>query len=388
MFPTVRTIAVGILFLNNIAFRKDQFNYPTMRFFSKHLLPSLVTAIILFGCGKNGTSQDNASEATSEKPAVAVLQKVKYTIGDSVHVGFSGKVEVVRVQVDGIKSHYENAHDTIMFATGTLKTGWHQIVVSGHTAQKMSFSDTLRIELLSDLDPTEMSYVVLGSFPHQESSFTEGLEFYKGELYEGTGQNGVSKLLKIDLPTGKTLMETSLDAKYFGEGITVVNDKIYQLTWQSGVCFRYKMDFTLEKTFTYYTQGWGMTHRDSTIIISDGSSKLYFYNTEMVKTGEIDVYDQSGPVRQLNELEFVDGYVYANIFESTRIVKIDITTGKVVAFMRMDALVPPAINVKKDVLNGIAKQPFENALYLTGKNWPQLFKIRVKDPMPRKSRLL
>lgn len=336
----------------------------------------LFIASILVGC-KEEKKSESASQ-TPEKIAVAVLSKFRYTIGDSVRFGFTKPVVQFEVKLNGqTVSASQNISDTVSISSAKSNTGWQQIVVTGKGADKTDFADTLRIELISDIIPDEIKYTVVGSYPHQKSSFTEGLEFYKGELYEGTGQNGQSKLLKLDLKSGTTLDSVSLDAKYFGEGITIVNDKIYQLTWQSGVCFRYNMDFTLDKTFTYYTQGWGMTHKENTLIMSDGSNKLYFYNTEMEKTGEIEVYDNNGPIHKLNELEYVDGAVFANLFESTKIVKIDLASGKVIGFMKMDGIVPAETNVGKDVLNGIAKQPFDDALYITGKNWPSLFRIKL-----------
>ena len=198
-------------------------------------------------------------------------------------------------------------------------------------------------------------------------------------MYESTGENGKSQLLKIDLKTGNALKSLSLDKQYFGEGITIVNDKIYQLTWQSGVCFRYNLDFTLDKTFTYYFQGWGLTHKDTTLMMSDGSNKIHFYNTNYEKTGDLEVYDNNGPVRNINELEYVNGFLYANIFETTKIIKIDPETGKVVGFMNMESMIPAGIDSRKDVLNGIAYHPSEQAFYVTGKNWPLMFKIKIID---------
>ncbi len=342
------------------------------------ILLTILGAVFL-GCSDK--NKDGQTAAVQENVATSHLVTTRYAIGDSIQLAFVEKATRLEVLFDGEKiNSLEGMQDTVLIGTKEQKTGWHQLIVKGNTEKNENFADTLRVELLSDLIPAEIGYTVLSSFPHQKTSFTEGLEFYKGELYEGTGQNGLSKLLKIDLKTGATLKEIALDLKYFGEGITIVNDKIYQLTWQSGICFRYNMDFKLDKTFSYYTQGWGMTHHDDTLIMSDGSSKLYFYNTEMEKAGEVDVYDHTGPVRNLNELEYVDGFVYANIFESTKIVKIDPGTGKVVGVMNMEGMVPADVSVKRDVLNGIAHQPFENTLYVTGKNWPLLFKIKLKTP--------
>lgn len=354
-----------------------------MRFYSKSFTSLIVGIVCLSSCNQERKSE--GTQVPEGKTATALLPKARYVVGDSLPLSFAKSVSKIDVKFDGSAISVEqNVTDTLKLNTVDKKTGWHQLIVKGSTKDKVEFTDTLRVELISDIEPVEIKYTVLESYPHQVTSFTEGLEFYKGNLYEGTGQNGGSKLMKVDLKTGSSIKEIPLELKYFGEGITIVNDNIYQLTWQSGVCFRYDMNFKLNKTFTYYTQGWGMTHDNKTLIMSDGSSKIYFYNTEMEKTGEIDVYDQTGPVRNLNELEFVDGYIFANIFESTKIVKIDPKTGKIVGFMNMKPMVPAAVNVTKDVLNGIAHQPFENALYVTGKNWPLLFKIKLTNPSKSK----
>ncbi|TDE12338.1 glutaminyl-peptide cyclotransferase [Dyadobacter psychrotolerans] len=344
----------------------------------KNIFPILLLAIICFHCKQEKKAEN--SQVTEEIPATAALAKSRYTVGDSVGIGFAGQATKVNVSLDGqLLLKEQNGTDTLRIATLTEKTGWHQIVVSGINAKQAFFSDTIAMELLSDVVPQEIKFTVLGQFPHLKTSFTEGLEFYKGELYEGTGENGKSQLLKIDLKTGAALKSLNLDKQYFGEGITIVNDKIYQLTWQSGVCFQYNLDFSPDKTFTYYFQGWGLTHRDTTLMMSDGSNKIHFYNTDYEKIDDLEVYDHNGPVRNINELEYVNGFLYANIFETTKIIKIDLKTGKVVGFLNMDSMIPAGIDARKDVLNGIAYHPAEQAFYLTGKNWPLMFKVKIND---------
>jgi len=350
-----------------------------MHFNLKPFILILLFAVTICGCVKENKSEN--SEKAPEIVAVASSVSSKYTIGDSIKIGFSQKVSQIKLNLDGKPMDIgQPTEDTLHIGTTQEKTGWHKVVVSGILGNNAPFSDTIAVELISDIVPKEIKYTVLAKFPHLKSSFTEGLEFYKGDLYESTGENGKSQLLKIDLLTGNALKSIPLDQKYFGEGITIVKDKIYQLTWQSGVCFRYNLDFTLDKTFTYYFQGWGLTHHESTLMMSDGSNKIHFYNTEFEKTGDLEVYDNKGIVRNINELEYVDGFIYANIFETSKIIKIDSKTGKVVAFMKMESMIPAEIDSKKDVLNGIAYQASENAFYVTGKNWPLMFKIKLNNP--------
>jgi glutamine cyclotransferase len=331
-------------------------------------------------------------EPVPEKPPVASLGKSSYATGDSVDFKFSKPVTRFQINWNGsVISDYRFAADQIHFKADAKTTGWKQLVVSGTTKTNEAFADTLSVELLSDIVPQEMEYTLLASYPHQKSSFTEGLEFYNDELYESTGENGKSLLLKTDLKTGAILKSVPLADQYFGEGMTVFRDKIYQLTWQSGIGFRYHPDFTLDKTFTYYTQGWGMTHNDTCIIMGDGSNRLYFYDSEFEKISELEVYDHQGPVIKINELEYVDGFVYANIWETNTIVRIDLHTGKVTGKMDMKKIVPVEVDRPgSSVLNGIAYRHPENTFYITGKNWPSLFKIRITTPMPgsQKKRIL
>lgn len=348
----------------------------------------LFICAVIFSCKQEKKSE--TSQGIEQKTATAFLAKTRYTIGDSIAIGFSQPIAQFEVHWNGaVVSDAKQVADSVFIKANSEKTGWKQLIVNGTTRTKETFADTLSVEILSDITPKEMSYSVLASYPHQKTSFTEGLEFYKGELYESTGENGKSLLLKIDLKTGATIKSVPLTDQYFGEGMTVFKDKIYQLTWTTGVGFRYNMDFTLDKTFNYYTQGWGMTHTDSSIIMGDGSNKLYYFNADFQKTGELEVYDNKGPVLKINELEYVNGYVFANIWETDKIIQIDLATGKVVASMDMKKIIPAEVDqTGSSVLNGIAFQPFENAFYVTGKNWPTLFKIKISGAAGKSQKTL
>jgi len=344
--------------------------------------------VVIFSCKQEKKTETNPEN--EQRPATAVLAKTRYVIGDSVSIGFSQPVAQFEVRWDGaLLSDAKQVSDSVFIKAASEKTGWKQLIVTGTTKTKEPFADTLSVELLSDISPRKITYSVLSSYPHQKTSFTEGLEFNKGELYESTGENGKSLLLKIDLKTGATIQSVPLTDQYFGEGLTIFKDKIYQLTWTTGIGFRYNMDFTLDKTFTYYTQGWGMTHNDSSIIMGDGSNKLYYFNAEFQKTGELEVYDDKGPVLKINELEYVDGFVFANIWETDKIIQIDLSNGKVVGTMDMKNIIPAEVDqTGSSVLNGIAYQPFEDAFYVTGKNWPTLFKIKLSGAVKKGAKTL
>ena len=228
-------------------------------------------------------------------------------------------------------------------------------------------------------DASVLHYTIGAQYPHDTLAFTQGLEFYKGELYEGTGENGESQLRKVDLKTGKVLQKVDLDKKYFGEGITFFGDKIYQLTWESHVVFQYDLDFKLLKTFPIPTEGWGLTHDDKDLIVSDGSSKLYFRDPNTLDTVRtINVSDNNGLVNNLNELEYIKGFIYANIWQTDYIVKIDPATGKVVGKADFtDLLKHHGLTVYdlNDVLNGIAYDSVTGKTYITGKRWPAIFEV-------------
>lgn len=224
------------------------------------------------------------------------------------------------------------------------------------------------------------TYTVINVYPHDPEAFTEGLAFDEDVLYEGTGLQGRSYLRKVDLTTGKVLQQVDLAATLFGEGITVFGDHIYQLTWQSHQGFIYdKNSFTQQQEFSYPTEGWGLTHDGAQLIMSDGTARIYFRDPiTLAEIGHLDVYDEHGPVVMLNELEYVRGEIYANVWQTDRIARIDPKRGQVVGWIDLTGLMPLQERVNTDaVLNGIAYQPAADRLFVTGKLWPKLFEIQL-----------
>ena len=227
--------------------------------------------------------------------------------------------------------------------------------------------------------PINYTYEVIKTYPHDSDAFTEGLVFSNGFLYESTGLYGNSSLRRVDLETGQVLQTHRLPDQFFGEGIAIVNNTIVQLTWQSHSGFVYdENSFTILKKFTYQTEGWGLTYNGSQLIMSDGSANLYFLDPQTFeKTWQIEVHDNIGPVTNLNELEYVHGDIYANIWLQTRIAIINPQTGHVKAWINMTGLQNPTIQDPNSVLNGIAYDAKGNKLFVTGKMWPQLFEIKL-----------
>ena len=224
---------------------------------------------------------------------------------------------------------------------------------------------------------------VVHTYSHDPTAFTQGLVFDDGFLYEGTGLEGRSSLRKVELKTGKVLRQHDLDRKYFGEGIAIVGDRIVQLTWRNQVGFVYNKDtFAPKDTFRYAFEGWGLTYDGTHLIVSDGSQEglLRFLDPgtfEVVR--QLNVRDDGVEVGQLNELEYVEGEIYANVWHQDYITRIDPRSGKVVGWINLTDLYPPRQrrDPSDDVLNGIAYDSRGKRLFVTGKNWPQLFEIRV-----------
>jgi glutaminyl-peptide cyclotransferase len=226
-------------------------------------------------------------------------------------------------------------------------------------------------------------YEVLNVYPHDPAAFTQGLIYAAGFLYEGTGLRGLSSLRKVDLSTGAVLQQVNLEPQFFGEGITLFEDRIIQLTWQSRVGFVYdKETFKLLEEFTYPTEGWGITHDGSQLIMSDGTNTLYFWDPRTFEeTGRVKVFNSEGPVVRLNELEYIEGEVWANIWQTDRIVRIDPSSGEVTGTIDLTGLLPPEDHGDQvDVLNGIAYDAAGSRIFVTGKNWPKLFEIQLTAP--------
>lgn len=233
-------------------------------------------------------------------------------------------------------------------------------------------------------DPVFIEYAVRSSFPHDRNAFTQGLVIYKGELYESTGQEN-SYIGIIDIKTGVPDKKIILDKKYFGEGITILNSKLYQLTWEHNEGFVYSLDnFKLLQSFQYQTEGWGLTNDGTNLIMSDGTSSLYFLDTIDFKVQrKMEVSYQGVSVNALNELEYVDGFIFANIWRTNWIAKIDPTTGNISGFLDLTPLAQQAklLNPNVDVLNGIAWHNATQLLLVTGKYWPYIYALKLQDPV-------
>lgn len=224
------------------------------------------------------------------------------------------------------------------------------------------------------------SYRIVHVYPHDATAFTQGLVFVNGMLYESTGQRGQSTLRMVDLASGRVLQQHDLAAKYFGEGLTDWQSHLIQLTWQSHLGFVYDtFSFRTVRTFTYPWEGWGLTHDSRHLILSDGTSVLHLLDPSTFKpVGKIQVTADGQPLMNLNELEYIHGEIYANIWETNRIARISPATGKVIEWIDLSGLRPPSVQQNDNaVLNGIAYDSQHDRLYVTGKLWPNLYEIKL-----------
>jgi len=240
--------------------------------------------------------------------------------------------------------------------------------------------DERSLRVVSDITPQTLKANIIEVFNHDTQSFTQGLEFENGRLYEGVGQYNQSRVLEVDLSTGSIKRDVKLSGNYFGEGITIMNDTLYQLTWRQGKCFMY--DFKgegfqiLTEEFNYVGEGWGLCNNGTELIMSDGTENIYFRNPKSFQElRRIQVYSDRGPIPQLNELEYIDGKIYANVYMTNLVITIDPQNGKVLEMIYCDELTKQGRGATGDVLNGIAQNDQNGKIYMTGKNWDKLFEV-------------
>lgn len=222
---------------------------------------------------------------------------------------------------------------------------------------------------------------VVAEYPHDTQSYTQGLFFHEGELYESTGQHGKSTFRKVEMETGKPLKRLDFDRKYFVEGSVMLDGNLYILTWENKVAFVYDAE-TLEyrSTWSYPREGWGLTTDGKQLIASDGSANLYFLDGSFAQDRKVLVTYEDRPIRFLNELEYIDGKVWANVYTSDEIVIINPKNGRIEAVVDCRGLLPRELRTEDtDVLNGIAYNPEDGKIYLTGKNWPRLYEVKLVE---------
>ncbi len=309
-----------------------------------------------------------------------------YILGKSLLVEVNtklrdGELKQVQLYLNG-KLLKTGNEQNFTYQIGSLENlGSNTLKVYAEKADGVSNSRTQNFLVVSDVVPEKMGYQIVKEYPHSTEHFTQGLELHDGFLYEGTGENGKSAIYRKNLSTGNIMLQQPLDKQYFGEGITILNDKIYQLTYKTQKGFVYRLsDFAVIDSFRYDSkEGWGLTNDGKSLIMSDGTGTLTWLDPQTYQPQKtVTVADHEKVLQYLNELEYVDGSIYANIWTTNNIVKIDAQTGKVLAVIDLSGILSVMFkngSQQIDVLNGIAYNAQTGRFLVTGKLWPKMFEI-------------
>jgi glutamine cyclotransferase len=340
----------------------------------------ILLGTILSNCG--GAKKENNSLFTFDTAHF----KEQYQPQESIELNLlnpnSKEVDSIVYFVNDAKIGSAKGLGKISFELKNQKLGYQNLkAIIYYEGENTEATD--RVELVSNVEPKLLKYTVLNTFAHDTASFTEGLEFHNDTLFESTGQKGNSYFRKYDYKTGKVYKQTNLDAKYFGEGITFVNNKLYQLTWQEKTGFVYNATtLKLEKTFTYKKdiEGWGMTNDGKYIYQTDGTEKIWKMDPASLEMIDyINVYSGNAKIKSINELEWINGQIYSNVWQKDAIAIVNPANGVVEGVLDMSGLRKFIKNPTAEVLNGIAYNPKTKTIFVTGKNWDKMFEIRVSE---------
>ncbi|WP_457615730.1 glutaminyl-peptide cyclotransferase [Lutibacter sp.] len=310
-------------------------------------------------------------------------KKIKITNELTISVTDKNKNPIDSISFSIDRKKIKSTGNTATLKINDYKLGKHIITAIVFYENKTK-KVTKPIYFMADSSPEIYTYKIINTYPHDKKAYTQGLEYHNGYLYEGTGRKGSSSIRKVELETGKVLQQHNIDAQYFGEGITIFNNKLFQLTWQSGKGFIYNLEtFEQEKEFKYTKsrEGWGLTHNGEKLIKSDGTERIWFLNPETLKEESyIEAYTDKQKVEKLNELEYINGKIYANRWQLNSILIINPKTGKVEGVVNLNSLKTLIQKSQKledtdDVLNGIAFDKENNRIFITGKHWSKLYEI-------------
>lgn len=337
---------------------------------------TLTTLLILqVSCGsESGKNKSYFSITTNaEKGNISIDNTLKLSLKNKKNYS----IDSVVYKLDG-KPIPEN------FNLKDHKLGKHPIEATVYFDGDETQTVNSSVTILNNASPKIYKYNIINEYPHDITSYTQGLEFYKGKLYESTGQNGESKLREVDYKTGKVNKNINLADAYFGEGLTIMNDEIYQLTWRAKIGFIYDVNsFEKKGSFAYgkSKEGWGLTHNDTHIYKSDGSENIWLLNPEnLTEESKIQVYTNKGKITDINEMEWINGKIYANRYQRNGVAIINPKNGAVEAVIDFTPLKKKVTQHEKlDVLNGIAYNPETKTIFVTGKRWDKLFEVEIVE---------
>ena len=348
------------------------------------IFPTLFVLTILLNCAQ--------SNSHSRPPVTAVQfepKKKTYRLGEALTIKSltklkEGTLENVAISMDGkLLLNSKSLENTININTKNFGVGKHIVKILATKKDGISGENYEEIFVASDTKPTAYSYQIMAEYPHNSTHFTQGFEFHDNNLYEGTGQEGSSAIYLTNYKNGSVIKEYKLDDQFFGEGITILNNKIYQLTYKTKIGFVYDLNsFKQLNTWSYRSsEGWGLTNNGKSLIMSDGTENIYFINPEtFAEERKIQVCNEYNVINNINELEYIKGDIWANIWQTDTILIIDAETGKVKGEIDLKGLSGTIVQNQKepiDVLNGIAWNPVTDKIYVTGKYWPKVFEIKL-----------
>lgn len=356
------------------------------------ILGFLTLGILLIGCGEEVPNRNTSRPSSQNKKTLIKVEfdkKGTIVFADSIAINVQATdthltLKTLRITQPGMS--FEKVLSTGQTTIHTTNTGGGNVRLKFEAVFENGEKSTRYKEFLvvANKVPTAYQMSVIRSYPHDPSSFTQGLLIYNNALYEGTGNYGETRLRKMDLGTGKVHQQKDLESDIFGEGITIFDGKLYQLTYKASLGFIYNLEtFDREDEFIYNThtsEGWGLTHNDTALIATDGSPFIYFLDpANFSEIKRLKVFDNHGEVEYLNELEYYNGYLYANIYSSAKIVKIDPITGEIVEEYVAKGIVSEAdVTSNMDVLNGIAFNPGTGNMLITGKYWSKIYEVEMK----------
>lgn len=347
------------------------------------LLVLLIGAMVVGPLFNGNSSNESSIPATFDfKDNLATVWNREVKLKINVNNEDIDKLELI--YNDTVFQTWKHPSEVISynFNASYFGLGARSLILQSTLKDGSTYSDNRIVRVLSDVKPAFWSAEILKSYPHDVKHFTQGYEFDGSILIESTGQRGESMVAKVDLNSSKVLNSIGLDATYFGEGITIINNKIFQLTWQEQKCFVYdKNSLQLLKDIPYTGEGWGLCNDGNSIIMSDGSERISFRNPSSFAIERvIEVYDNAGPITNLNELEYVNGKIYANVWMTDKAVVINPLNGKVEAIIDGAKLVSEGKGLEGDVMNGIAYNKLTKKLYFTGKKWNKVFEVKLTQP--------